>query len=69
MKTSMQHTRPCLVIGCLMILSVFPLTVEAQPTHFEMVQMPDGILLATDVWLPDGPGPFPTVLIRTPYGR
>ena len=25
--------------------------------------------LATDVYLPDGPGPFPTVLVRTPYHR
>ena len=29
----------------------------------------DGIRLATDVYLPDGPGPFPVVLERTPYGR
>ncbi|MFC8887534.1 CocE/NonD family hydrolase, partial [Streptomyces cinereoruber] len=25
--------------------------------------------LATDVRLPDGPGPFPAVLVRTPYDR
>lgn len=29
----------------------------------------DGILLATDVYLPDGPGPFPVIAIRTPYHR
>ena len=29
----------------------------------------DGVSLATDVWLPDGDGPFPTLLQRTPYGR
>lgn len=28
----------------------------------------DGVELNTDVVLPDGPGPFPAVLIRTPYG-
>jgi uncharacterized protein len=28
-----------------------------------------GIQLATDVYLPDGPGPFPAVLVRTPYHR
>lgn len=28
----------------------------------------DGARLNTDVVLPDGPGPFPAVLIRTPYG-
>jgi putative CocE/NonD family hydrolase len=35
----------------------------------EMVAMRDGIRLATDIYLPPGPGPFPVVLERTPYGR
>ena len=34
-----------------------------------MVPMSDGVCLATDVWLPDGPGPFPSLLVRTPYHR
>src|SRR5436305_3333512 len=39
-----------------------------------MVQMRDGVKLATDVYRParDGkalPGPFPVILERTPYGR
>ncbi len=29
----------------------------------------DGVLLAADVYLPDGPGPFPIILTRTPYDR
>jgi len=29
----------------------------------------DGIRLSTDVYLPDGKGPWPCVLIRTPYGN
>jgi len=29
----------------------------------------DGVELATDVFLPDGPGPFPAVVVRTPYHR
>ena len=29
----------------------------------------DGANLATDVYLPDGPGSFPTVIVRTPYHR
>ena len=29
----------------------------------------DGVRLATDVYLPEGPGPFPVVMERTPYGR
>ena len=34
-----------------------------------MVAMSDGIQLATDVYLPDGPGPFPVIFTRTPYDR
>ena len=35
---------------------------EKYPAH-------DGVLLAADVYLPDGPGPFPIILTRTPYDR
>lgn len=34
-----------------------------------MVAMRDGVRLATDVYLPDGAGPFPAIVERTPYGR
>jgi len=34
-----------------------------------MAPADDGAGLATDVYLPDGPGPFPVVLVRTPYHR
>jgi predicted acyl esterase len=34
-----------------------------------MLQMADGVRLATDVYLPAGAGPWPTILIRTPYGK
>ena len=33
------------------------------------VLMRDGVRLATDVYLPDAPGPFPVILIRTPYNK
>lgn len=35
----------------------------------EMVPMSDGVRLATDVYLPDREGPFPTILTRMPYGK
>ena len=35
----------------------------------EMIALRDGIRLATDVHLPEGAGPWPVVLERTPYGR
>ncbi|HEY5315443.1 MAG TPA: CocE/NonD family hydrolase [Pirellulales bacterium] len=34
-----------------------------------MVAMSDGVHLATDVYRPQGPGPFPVVFTRTPYNR
>jgi putative CocE/NonD family hydrolase len=34
-----------------------------------MVPACDGVVLATDVYRPDGPGPFPVLLERTPYDK
>jgi len=33
------------------------------------VPMPDGVELMTDHYIPQGEGSFPTILIRTPYGK
>ena len=33
-----------------------------------MVEMRDSVRLLTDVYLPDGEGPFPVILCRVPYG-
>lgn len=35
----------------------------------QMVPTAEGAQLATDVYLPAGAGPFPTILVRTPYHR
>ncbi|MBC7286603.1 MAG: CocE/NonD family hydrolase [Armatimonadetes bacterium] len=48
-------------------LSLQPV-VEHEPWT-EFVQMSDGVRLATEIFLPDGSGPWPVVLARTPYGR
>jgi predicted acyl esterase len=57
-------------VGLLIILiQGTPIGAHAEQLPTQWVEMPDGVLLATEVWLPDGEGPFPTVLIRTPYGR
>ncbi len=42
--------------------------VEHEPWT-EFVEMSDGTRLATEIFLPDGQGPWPAVLTRTPYGR
>jgi predicted acyl esterase len=40
------------------------------PPQTVLVPMADGVKLATDVYLPaKGKPPFPTVLVRTPYGK
>ena len=39
------------------------------PHRTEMVPMRDGVRLATDIYLPEGDGPWPAVLVRTPYNR
>lgn len=33
------------------------------------VSMRDGVILSADIYLPKGTGPFPTVLMRTPYNN
>jgi putative CocE/NonD family hydrolase len=37
--------------------------------HVEWAPMRDGVKLATEVYLPATPGPFPVVLTRSPYNR
>ena len=42
----------------------------AQTTFVEVtVPMADGVLLAGDLYLPSGDGPWPTILVMTPYGK
>ncbi len=33
------------------------------------IPMRDGVILRADIWRPDGPGPFPVLVYRTPYGK
>ena len=33
------------------------------------VPMRDGIRLSTNIYMPDAPGPFPVILVRSPYGN
>jgi uncharacterized protein len=35
----------------------------------ELVPMRDGVKLSTIIYLPEGSGPWPVVLVRTPYGK
>src|SRR3989442_5840862 len=40
----------------------------AQPIE-QMAPMRDGVKLSTIIYLPEGKGPWPVVLVRTPYGK
>ncbi|MHB1461500.1 MAG: CocE/NonD family hydrolase [Armatimonadota bacterium] len=51
------------------VLLTFGCSSKAEPFTTEMLPMRDGTKLATDIYLPKGDGPFPVVLIRTPYER
>ena len=52
-----------------MILSTALLSFAFAQDLTEMVEMRDGVHLATDIFLPEGEGPWPVLLYRTPYGR
>jgi uncharacterized protein len=51
------------------VIPVNSAPVAARPSSTVRVPMRDGTLLATDVYLPSGNGPWPVVLVRTPFGR
>jgi uncharacterized protein len=40
-----------------------------QSRYHTLAPMRDGVRLSTDLYLPDGPGPWPVILTRTPYGN
>lgn len=42
---------------------------HAAPDREYRVAMRDGVKLATDVYLPEGDGPWPAILVMTPYNR
>lgn len=64
--------RLCFAALVLLSIHVASLCCQAQQTTVEtqMVQMQDGVKLATDVYVPkNGKPPFPTILLRTPYNK
>jgi len=63
------------VLSLLGSISAFSEEPTSQPTHEVveqlevMVALSDGVKLATNILLPDGEGPWPTILVRTPYNK
>jgi uncharacterized protein len=61
-----RHCLPCL--SCFALLLFLSAPLRAEPDTFEeMVAMPDGVQLYTQIWLPSGAAPYTTLLLRTPY--
>ncbi len=55
----------------ILLLALAPLATAAEPVVERDVAIPmrDGVALRADVLRPAGPGPFPVLLYRTPYGK
>jgi len=66
--TSLNLTLALLVAAVGLSL-VSPALAQQPAVQTYMVPMSDGVRLATDVRLGEGAGPWPVVLLRTPYGR
>lgn len=56
--------------------TIFEKALDLPPAHYKVsvqsnvrLAMPDGVHLASDLYLPQSKRPLPTVLLRTPYGR
>ncbi len=50
-----------------LVLGTPPFTARHGHTNHLMLPMRDGVRLATDIHLPRGEGPWPTLLVRNPY--
>ncbi|HZS09691.1 MAG TPA: CocE/NonD family hydrolase [Blastocatellia bacterium] len=62
------------IVAALLALVAFVFAPAQQPApaaqpDTQMVAMRDGVKLATDIYLPEGKGPWPVILVRTPYGK
>ena len=56
------------LLGAIVVASGIPVGAGAEFQE-AMVPMRDGVKLATNVFLPEGKGPWPVVLSRTPYNK
>src|SRR5580765_3690997 len=59
-----------------LVASCFSALAQAPPSDLPytskshvMVRMSDGVQLAANIFLPKEGGPFPVILVRTPYGK
>src|SRR5258707_1095456 len=60
---------PAVIAAAAAVVALTAWPQETTNTPEVMVSMRDGVRLATSVHLPQGDGPWPAVLTRTPYGK
>src|SRR2546425_823859 len=71
MRTRLHRSDLLQALVCsIVVVSIFR-SFAAAPANKQtfMVAMRDGVKLATDVYLPEGDGPFPIVLMHSPYNK
>lgn len=64
--------KPIALSPLALLLALGPTGVGAGPLRIERdveARMRDGVVLRADILRPDGPGRFPALLVRTPYGK
>ena len=59
--------RSALLAALFTLLGIPPAAAQVQQQLDLRIPMRDGVELSANLWLPDGSGPHPTVLVRTPY--
>ena len=64
-----KHTTTFLLVGWVAIGSLGAQSPSGIRASQVLLPMRDGVRLATDLFLPEGNAPFPTVLVRTPYNK
>src|SRR4030042_1446229 len=64
-----RTTLPSTKITTAIIAALIFLVCPARSAETIMVPMRDGVKLATDIHVPEGEGPCPTILVMTPYSR
>lgn len=67
--TVSKHRHTGCMLGILLMLVACAAQAQPAPDDVVMVPMRDGVNLATNIYLPQGEGPWPVVLTRTPYNK
>jgi hypothetical protein len=63
-----RHFSRAVALLCFALWAMPALAAAQMRAQFDVrVPMRDGVELSTDVWLPDGDGTYPAILLRTPY--